>query len=36
MDNAYPETLKTSRLILSQEQIDDYMTNGLPAVREDT
>jgi phytanoyl-CoA hydroxylase len=28
MDSAYPETLKTSRLILSQEQIDDYMTNG--------
>lgn len=28
MDSAYPETPKTSRLILSQEQIDDYMTNG--------
>lgn len=28
MDSAYPETPKTSRLILNQEQVDDYMTNG--------
>jgi phytanoyl-CoA hydroxylase len=28
MDSAYPETPKTLRLILSQEQVDDYVTNG--------
>lgn len=28
MSSVYPETLKTSRLILGQEQINDYMTNG--------
>ena len=28
MSSVHPETLKTSRLILSQEQIDDYMTTG--------
>jgi phytanoyl-CoA hydroxylase len=28
MDSSYPETLKTSRLILSQDQINNYMADG--------